>query len=73
LPFQYPKVPLEAGAPPPKSFDASYVPVCSITLSGIPDVRKYPIGISTLFPGFTRFVPNGGKKILVFSLLFFDP
>ena len=25
-PFQYPKVPLEAGAPPPKSFDASYAP-----------------------------------------------
>jgi hypothetical protein len=25
-PFQYPKVPLEAGAPPPQSFDASYAP-----------------------------------------------
>ena len=23
-PFQYPKVPLVAGAPPPQSFDASY-------------------------------------------------
>jgi hypothetical protein len=26
-PFQYPKVPLEAGPPPPQSFDASYAPV----------------------------------------------
>ena len=26
-PFQYPKVPLEAGAPP-QSFDSSYAPVC---------------------------------------------
>jgi hypothetical protein len=25
-PFRYPKVPLEAGAPPPQSFDASYAP-----------------------------------------------
>jgi hypothetical protein len=27
-PFRYPKVPLEAGAPPPQSFDASYAPGC---------------------------------------------
>jgi hypothetical protein len=26
-PFQYTKVPLEAGAPPPQTFDASYAPV----------------------------------------------
>ena len=25
-PFHYPNVPLEAGAPPPQSFDASYTP-----------------------------------------------
>jgi hypothetical protein len=32
-PFQYPNVPLEADAPPPQSFDASYAPAKGPILS----------------------------------------
>ena len=34
-PFQYPKVPLEAGVPPPQSFDASYAP-------GVIEIPEHP-------------------------------